>query len=76
MAENVPTPPYRTPTPEEMAAILAKAKKLRSETLFALRVRMVARIRGAVRSALVRLPGSLCEPVEPVNHVTQRNATS
>ena len=52
MAENTPTYAYRPPTVEEMDLIVARAKKLRSETVIALCARSASRFNRMLRRIL------------------------
>jgi hypothetical protein len=58
-----------------MAAIVARAKKIRSETVFAMTVWLAARIRRTVRRVLARLSGAFHERVQQANTVTDRKLT-
>ena len=72
MTENTPSYQYRSPTAEEMAAIVARAKKLRGETVFALSMRVAARI----RRLLARLFGAFHKRVQQLTTVTERKLTN
>ena len=75
MTENSPTRPYRTPTLDEMAVIIARAKKLRSETVFAICAWSAARMRRALHLLVSRLSGAFREPAQQPAVVSERDLT-
>ena len=75
MTENSLTRPYRTPTLDEMAVIIARAKKLRSETVFAICAWSAARTRRALRLLISRLTGAFREPAQRPAVIAERDLT-